>query len=444
MKYFFLVIVFSVITINAQEDFQYVLWKKYFNSLNEDPQRQKENTLIDYAYPTYRGKKTSQIRRIFYNDKVMRFISWQIGKKPQDGYPLYIYLHGGGGTHTTINNGQWGPENAWKNSITTGILVATRGISDTWNLHFRKESYIMYDRLIENMIAFQDVDPNRIYLFGFSAGGDGVYQITPRMADRFAAVNMMAGHPNGTQIKNCRNVPFLIQMGELDHAYSRHKQAAKYTIKFTKMRKKYGGFICETFIHPLSSHNSWQYKSSHRNYKINKVIASPKKWLNNKNRTTKQANTNSIEWMANHRRNPLPKRVIWNSVYAKLRVKEGKTQFYWLDLGNDTTKYSDIDVHLNREENAIVIEESGDYLRLLINDKMLDIDKPITIKIAQQNFTIKPQPHWKNAVRTLLDRGDKNYIFPVICEVNRNSSGWVVTNYIADNLPQEWKTFETK
>ena len=32
---------------------------------------------------------------------------------------------------------------------------------------------------------------------GYSAGGDGVYQLAPRMADSWAAAAMMAGHPNG-------------------------------------------------------------------------------------------------------------------------------------------------------------------------------------------------------------------------------------------------------
>ncbi len=53
----------------------------------------------------------------------------------------------------------------------------------------------MFDRLIEDMIVFEDVDPNRVYLTGYSAGGDGTYQLAPRMADRFAAAAMMLAIP---------------------------------------------------------------------------------------------------------------------------------------------------------------------------------------------------------------------------------------------------------
>ena len=32
----------------------------------------------------------------------------------------------------------------------------------------------MFMRLIENLVALQEVNPNRVYLMGYSAGGDGV------------------------------------------------------------------------------------------------------------------------------------------------------------------------------------------------------------------------------------------------------------------------------
>ena len=46
----------------------------------------------------------------------------------------------------------------------------------------------------------EDVNPNKVYLLGYSAGGDGVYQLAPRMADRWAAAAMMADSPI-----NCKN-----------------------------------------------------------------------------------------------------------------------------------------------------------------------------------------------------------------------------------------------
>ena len=56
----------------------------------------------------------------------------------------------------------------------------------------------LFDRLIADIVLQRDVDPKQIYLIGYSAGGDGVYQFAPRLADHFAAAAMCAGHPNHT------------------------------------------------------------------------------------------------------------------------------------------------------------------------------------------------------------------------------------------------------
>ena len=95
----------------------------------------------------------------------MRYFACRIGKKPKDGYPLYIALHGGGSAPRAVNDRGWEHMKIYyRRSVKNGVYAATRGIVDRWNMHFQAESYVMYDRLIENMIVFGDVDPNRVYL----------------------------------------------------------------------------------------------------------------------------------------------------------------------------------------------------------------------------------------------------------------------------------------
>ena len=65
----------------------------------------------------------------------------------------------------------------------------------------------LFTRLIEDLVVLEDVNPDRVYIMGYSAGGDGVYQLGPRMADSWAAAAMMGGHPNGVSIFSLRNVP---------------------------------------------------------------------------------------------------------------------------------------------------------------------------------------------------------------------------------------------
>lgn len=150
-----------------------------------------------------------------------------------------------------------------------------RGVRDTWDCHFNPESYPLYDRLIENMIAFYDVDPNRVYLTGFSAGGDGVYAIVAKMADRFAAANMSAGHPNGLPLWNLYNMPLQLQVGENDTAYERNVVTARYGRLLDEYQEELGGgYVHNTYIHQGQGHNFRDNSMSDQ-----KVMADSAAWL---------------------------------------------------------------------------------------------------------------------------------------------------------------------
>lgn len=82
----------------------------------------------------------------------------------------------------------------------------------------------MEDFILEIIRAFTlngIVNPNKVFLTGYSAGGDGIYHMAPRMADYLAGAAMMAGHPNKVCLFNLRNIHFSIHLGEHDKAYNR-------------------------------------------------------------------------------------------------------------------------------------------------------------------------------------------------------------------------------
>jgi len=62
------------------------------------------------------------------------------------------------------------------------------------------------------------------------------------MADHLAGAAMMAGHPNGINLMNLRNVPFSIQVGEKDNPYNRSNEAIKYSRLLSQLQQNYGGF----------------------------------------------------------------------------------------------------------------------------------------------------------------------------------------------------------
>ena len=108
--------------------------------------------------------------------KSMRWLKKTFGEAPPEGHSLWISMHGGGGTTAEVNDGQW------QNQIrlyqpAEGIYVAPRAPTDAWNLWHEAHIDPMFQRLIEDYVALRGVNPNKIYLMGYSAGGDGVWQL---------------------------------------------------------------------------------------------------------------------------------------------------------------------------------------------------------------------------------------------------------------------------
>ena len=385
-----------------------------------------------------RAEEVKQMQMTFAG-ATMRYAVAKIGDKPAAGYPLYIAMHGGGGCPAPMNDSQWDHMKVYyKDSVPVGLYVAVRGVSNDWNLHFRDESYPLYDRLIENLLVFENVDPNRVYLVGYSAGGDGVYQISARMPDRWAAANMSAGHHNGVGPMNLRNLPLLLQVGQVDGAYNRNKEAVKYSIQLDKLAAAdKGGYEHEVFVHYRKPHN---YLDNHPRQVPQKVLANPVEWLEKGPSYVVEKNTNAITWMSKHVRNPLPDKIVWdlatragrrNGVEpdgkAYLASKGCLNQLYWLDVGDNDEKSlgcGTIVVKADKAANAIVVEKAGNYLRLLITKRMFDLAKPIAVTVDGETFKIEVKPRFDIMIQTLLDRGDRDYIFEAAIVLKKQNGKW--------------------
>ena len=77
-----------------------------------------------------------------------------------NGRSLFISMHGGGGAPPAVHESQW----------QEGIYLAPRAPTDTWSLWHQRHINNFFDRLIEDLIVFSNVNPNRVYLMGYSAG----------------------------------------------------------------------------------------------------------------------------------------------------------------------------------------------------------------------------------------------------------------------------------
>jgi hypothetical protein len=190
------------------------------------------------------------------------------------------------------------------------------------------------------------VSPDRVYLMGYSAGGDGVYQLAPRMADRFAAASMMAGHPNDAKPFGLRNLPFMIFMGGNDAAYSRNKVAAQWGGLLADLRKEDPtGYEHKVTIYEGMGH-----------------------WMKGRDRV-------ALPWMASHTRNPWPKKIVWR------QSNRTHDRFYWLSVPEDQAKGGQVVEAEVRGQVVHVKAEGLTQLSLRLSDALVDLDQPITVTV---------------------------------------------------------------
>lgn len=275
--------------------------------------------------------------------KEMKFLEKVFGEAKEGERSLWISMHGGGGAPARVNDQQW------QNQIrlyapAEGIVVAPRAPTNTWNLWHEGHIDNLLQRLIENMVAVRGVNPNKIYLMGYSAGGDGVYQLAPRMADRFAAASMMAGHPNDANPLGLRNLPFMIFMGGKDTAYKRNHIAAVWGEKLEKLRAgDSGGYRHKVTIYKELGH-----------------------WMNGKDRE-------ALPWMAKNTRNPWPKKVVW------CQSNRTHDRFYWLSVPKDQAKGGQV-IEARVIGQKIEIEAEGiGQVTLRLSDELLSLDKEVIV-----------------------------------------------------------------
>lgn len=285
-----------------------------------------------------------QSKLLQIDDHKMPFYFRHFGKKPKDGWSLYISLHGGGGTAAAVNDRQWENQKRLYQPA-EGIYVAPRAPTDTWNLWHQGHIDHLLDRLIEDMVAFEDVNWNRVYLMGYSAGGDGVFQLAPRMADRWAAAAMMAGHPNETSPLGLRNVPFALQVGGRDTAYNRSQVAVAWQQKLARLQADDpDGYVHFVKIYPDKGH-----------------------WMDREDAV-------ALPWMAQRQRNPVPKRIVW------MQDDVTHSQFYWLRV-DDANRQARSEITAQVEEQTIMLSCCQiKRLTVLLDDRFIDLDQPIRIE----------------------------------------------------------------
>jgi hypothetical protein len=311
-------------------------------------------------------------RAISLEGKTLRWMERTFGEAPTNGHSLWISMHGGGNAPAGVNDRQWTNQLGLYQPA-EGIYVAPRAPTDTWNLWHEAHIDPLFQRLIEDYVALRGVNPDRVFLLGYSAGGDGVWQLAPRMADRFAAAAMMAGHPNEASLLGLRNLPFAIFMGGNDAAYNRNKIAADRAAELDRLaREDAGGYVHFARIYEGIGH-----------------------WMERKD-------AEGIPWLAGFTRNPWPTRVVWQQDDVVHQ------RFYWLEVADRAAIRERQKIGARVEGQTITLEgEVNPALSLRLSDRLLELDQPVKVVAGgRELYSGRPERRAANILRSLAERAD--------------------------------------
>ena len=333
----------------------------------------------------------------------LRYYEKTYGQQSGSGFALFICLHGGGQGSAEMNDSQWKDiipflERGFQNGT---IAVAPRGITNTWNLHFVDETFPAMIRLIENFIIFKNVDPNRVYLIGFSAGGDGAYSLCERIPFMLAAASPQGGHPNGVSTLNISNLPVYLAVGEKDGAYKRNTVAVEYYKQIVAQKGKFcGNFEAKVEVVGGSPHSFQCWKTPRKSF------------FNGANNIT-TSNETAFTFMYSHQRNPYPTELTidvktWLTPLRNYYTERGNT-FYNVEVGKNPPEKIQLKIDYNN--NNVVIKEGSNF-KLNLNSKCFRGGNIINVtELNQKPYQVRLQCDENYSKRNMKLYCDPNYGF---------------------------------
>lgn len=345
------------------------------------------------------------------DNHIMKYFMDTYGTEPEGGHSLWISLHGGGTDETgEVNDGQWWNQQYMYRSASPaqpveGIYISPRAYKDTYDLWYFRGNDGLFRQIIETMVVLHGVNPDKVYLMGYSAGGDGVWRMAPRLADHWAAASMMAGHPGNTRFENLRNLPFMMWVGSKDTDYNRNTLVPQKSKEIDALQAADPeGYIHECHVQQGRPH--WM--------ELDDAAAFP--------------------WMAAYTRNPYPKKIVWRQENEEKKMPEAF--FYWLKVAdkhitgrsdddapgssNERKQYLGKEITAEISGNTITLSKCDyDSFTIYLNDTMVNLDNEIAVIFNDKElFRGKVERSIDVMKKSLAERNDPSYCFTAEIVVN--------------------------
>ena len=173
---------------------------------------------------------------------------------PKKSYPLILYLHGA--NDTISRDITWYHESI--QGVNPSFVLAPKctnpnqGWGNTWT-DAHSPAMVKTLHVIDSLLSTYSIDKNRLYLYGISMGGFGVFSVLSKEPGKFAAGYAICGGSSETAASKLLNTPLWIFHGEADNIVG-----VQYSRQVYQEIRKEGGHVVRYTEYPGVKHNSWE------------------------------------------------------------------------------------------------------------------------------------------------------------------------------------------
>lgn len=328
--------------------------------------------------------------------------------------PLFLYLHGSGPRELEWAAGMYlcpGFDDA-----PSAYFIPRIPNEGQWYRWWQRSKQYAWEKLLREALASDNIDANRIYVFGISEGGYGSQRLASFYADYLAGAGPMAGGEplRNAPVENCRNIAFSLLTGDKDFGFYRNKLTAYTAAAFDSLAAD-GGFTHRIELIPGRGHG---------------IDYSP-----------------TTPWLKQYTRNPRPLHVSWEDFDMDGRHRRG---FYNLvvnrrpelpdsvrmaydmvidtinnviDLKAELVTYTTVEtdpmwgiaLKFDRERRRATDGELTVYL----HEDMVDLSRPVKLRLnGREIFSRHVKPELRNLEESCEIFYDPERLFPAAIRVD--------------------------
>ena len=165
----------------------------------------------------------------------------------QEAWPLLLFLHGAGerGDNLDLVKKHGPPKLIAEGKDFPMVVVSPQCPTDQW------WEPVSLTALLDEVVAKQRIDKQRVYVTGLSMGGFGTWALASHTPERFAAIAPICGGGEPFMARRIRDIPAWVFHGAKDDVVPLERSE-----RMVEALKRVGGNVQFT-VYPDAGHDSW-------------------------------------------------------------------------------------------------------------------------------------------------------------------------------------------